>query len=168
LEAISMMKIVISTATTLMAAALLVACNGDGTNASDVSSLGTSTPLEKVVCTNSNNWQSVGIGMNASQVQARLGAPARIVAVSPNTEYQYERCRAGLFVTKKATLTEPEERTTFYFTGVVVISGNRGVISVTPPLLSAEFPMICEWDLYRYPTNYGNDINECRTSQTPF
>ena len=163
-----MKKIVVSIATTLIATLVLVACNGDGTNASDLSSSGANTPLAKAVCTSSNNWQSVGLGMDASQVQARLGAPARIVAVPPNTEYQYERCRAGLFITKKATKEEPEERTTFYFTGVVVISGNRGVLSVTPPLLSAEFPMICEWDLYKFPTNYGNDFSQCRTFQTPF
>jgi hypothetical protein len=164
-----MKKIIVSIATTLIASLALVACNSDITNASDVSSGGAAS-LAKAVCTSSNNWQSVGLGMTASQVQARLGAPASIVAVPPNTEYHYERCRAGLFHKADATETKAEDDVNIYFGGVVQISGNRGVLSVVSPILDSDLPMHCEWDLYNYPFNYEGGVgpSRCRTSNNPF
>jgi predicted small secreted protein len=167
-----MKKFVISTATTLIVAAVLVACNGS--TGSDVTSDG-SAPLSKAVCTSSNNWQSVGIGMSASQVQDRLGAPARTVVTTSNTEFQYERCRAGLFHVADAvpaTATTPgkeEDDTTYFFGGSVVLNGSSGVLSINPPVLDGtKGGMHCEWDLYNYPFNYGSGPRECRDSNNPF
>ena len=170
-----MIKIVISTATTLMAAAVLVACNGDGVNSNDVTSTGAS-PVSKAVCTSSNNWQSVGIGMSASQVEARLGKPARIDSAVSSVVYHYERCRGGYFLEKAgtpATGTTPavrDEYMTYYSSGSLVISSGKGVLSTTPPVLRSDKPMDCEWDFYNYPTNYGNgnDVFVCRNSSNPF
>jgi outer membrane protein assembly factor BamE (lipoprotein component of BamABCDE complex) len=162
-----MIKIVISTATTLMAAAVLVACNG--ATGSDVTS-GGSTTISKVACTSSNNWQGLGIGMTASQVEARLGKPATITASATSTTYVYERCRAGLFHEADATEDKPEIDVTVYFSGTVVISGTRGVISFQTPTLDSDMPMHCEWNLHDYPFNYNGGIGPsvCRTSNNPF
>ncbi len=166
-----MKKLVISIATTLMAAAVLVACNG--ATGSDITSPG-SADVAKAVCTSSNNWQSVGIGMSPEQVQARLGAPAKITSAVTSTLYEYERCRAGNFLVKEgtdATATEPakpDEYSTFYFGGSVEISSSRGVVKVTSPILDSDKPMACEWDLYNYPNNYSSGTFICRRVDNPF
>ena len=163
-----MKKILVSLATTLMAATLLVACNGDGINSSDVSSPGATTPLAKAVCTSLNNWQSVGVGMSAEQVQARLGAPAKIISSATSTEYYYEKCRGFAKIATEATeptqpvaatATTPRvpgiagKPTTYEWTdveGVVTISGARGVTATSSPIRITE-KIVCEFDYYRYP-----------------
>ena len=168
-----MMKIVISTATTLMAAAVLVACNGSGTNSNDVTS-GSAGPVTKAVCTSLNNWQSVGIGMSAEQVEARLGAPGTIATTGSITTFTYERCRSGSFLVTaavEATTTTPAKPAvyqTFYFSGQVVISSSRGVTSVSTPVLKSDLTMACEWDMYNYPFNYGEPGRVCRTAANPY
>jgi predicted small secreted protein len=172
LEAISMKKIVISIATTLIAATVLVACNGS--TGSDITS-GGAAPVSKAVCTSLNNWLSVGIGMSTAEVEARLGKPSTITSTDTTTTYQYERCRGGYFQDKAAvaaTATTPEvpaEYSTYYSSGQVTISTSRGVTSVTTPVLKSDKPMSCEWDFYNYPTNYGGGGTfVCRTASNPF
>jgi outer membrane protein assembly factor BamE (lipoprotein component of BamABCDE complex) len=162
-----MMKIVISTATTLIATAALVACNGS--TGSDITS-GGSSAITKAVCTSSNNWQSVGVGMSASQVEARLGKPASISSTAESTTYFYERCRAGLFHEADATETTPEKDVTIYFGGTVQIGAAKGVVSYKSPQLEGGKPMHCEWNLYDYPFNYQGGVGPsvCRTSNNPF
>ena len=155
-----MKRIVISTATTLMAAALLVACNGSGTNSSDVASSG-AAPRSQAACTSSANWQSVGIGMSAEQVQARLGAPIKVVSSASSTEYHYEACRGFLFETASTApkasvppaVPETPVRAKYMIKeigGVVAMSGTRGVTSVTSPTRIEE-AFNCELDYYKSP-----------------
>lgn len=164
-----MKKIIISIATTFIASAALVACNSGTTNASDVNSPGATTPLAKAACTSSNNWQSVGIGMDATQVQARLGAPIRIVSVPPNTEYHYERCRGFLKLAADATddtvsnsgvVTpgKPAQYTITDVEGVVVISGARGVISTASPIRIEDL-VVCELDYFNRPYDSIYTVN---------
>jgi outer membrane protein assembly factor BamE (lipoprotein component of BamABCDE complex) len=178
MKVICMKKIALSVAITLMATVVLVACNGSTTNASDVSSDG-SAPNGKAVCTSSNNWQSVGVGMNADQVQARLGKPIRFTATSDSTVYFYESCRG---FAKKTADAVPATDTTAYIPakytvtlkgGSVTINGNRGVTSIAGPEPETEFS--CELDFYNYAnvsalgyTSAGDIILNCRASNYPF
>jgi hypothetical protein len=167
-----MKKILVSIATTLVTATVLVACNGSGTNSNDVTS--EDIPLSKAVCTSSKNWKEVGIGMSAGQVEERLGKPASIVTTTTSAQYQYERCRSGNFLVKEAvdattsTPGKPAEYQTFYFGGQVVISSSRGVTSVTTPVLDSDKPLGCEWDMFNYPFNYGEPGRVCRTAANPY
>ena len=166
-----MKKIVISAATTLIAAVLLVACNGS--TGSDITS-GNAGPVTKAVCTSLNNWLSVGIGMSTGEVEARLGAPGTIATAGTTTTFTYERCRSGSFLVTPAveatatTPAKPAEYQTFYFSGQVVFSSSTGVTSVTTPVLKSDLPMACEWDMYNYPFNYGEAGRVCRTASNPY
>jgi hypothetical protein len=171
-----MKKILVSIATTLVAATVLVACNGSGTNSSDLSS-GDAAPRDRATCASLANWQSVGIGMSASQVQARLGAPAQITNDSTNTIYLYEACR-GFRVLEKEAVPEvpattpavpakPPEYGTINTSGSVTISGARGVLSVASPERIEE-KVFCEWNYYDFPYAAGQSNRFCRTASNPF
>jgi hypothetical protein len=165
-----MMKIVISTATTLMAAAVLVACNG--ATGSDITS-GGATQNARATCSSLANWQSVGIGMSSDQVQARLGVPSKITTSQSDTTYSYEACRGfKILVTEAipATATTPAVDATYSTTltgGTVSISGARGVTNVKSPDRIEE-KVICEWDFYNYPYAAGQTNRVCRTPTTQF
>ncbi len=157
-----MKKILVTLTSTLITTAVLVACNAS-TDDSD-SSVG------KAVCTSGNNWQSVSIGMTASDLESRLGKPATITSTTAGTTYTYERCRAGLFVKTAATTTTEAEYTVLYFGGSVVFSNNKGVSAINSPKLDSDLSMSCEYDLYNYPNNYGGSGGSfvCRSATNPF
>jgi hypothetical protein len=167
-----MIKIVISTATTLLAAALLVACNGSGTNSSDVTS-GNAAPVAIATCASSNNWQSVGMGMSASQVEARLGKPRQITSTKTETAYIYEACRGFKITVKDAvaatttTPAVPPEYGTTLTGGIVTINNATGVSSVKSPERIEE-KVVCEWDFYNYPYAAGQTNRVCRESNNQF
>jgi hypothetical protein len=95
--------------------------------------------------------------MTATEVQARLGRPAQVISKPPNTEYHYESCR-GFYV-----VPDSAPAYTVDVGGIVVISGNRGVLSVSSPQRITE-KIAWEWDYY----NYSSDEGAIRTSSTPF
>jgi hypothetical protein len=162
-----MKRILISLATTFVATALLVACNGSGTNSSDITS--EEQPLAKAVCTSLKNWKEVGLGMSAAQVEARLGRPAKIDTVTAVgatdaiTDYSYERCRGFLIESTPATATSDAKFTVTDVGGTVKISSKRGVLGISTPIRIDKL-ITCELDYY----NYTEEQGVCRTSATPF
>jgi hypothetical protein len=162
-----MKKILISLATTFVATTLLVACNGSGTNSSDITS--EEQPLAKAVCTSLRNWKEVGIGMSAAQVEARLGKPAKIATTQTTTTYTYERCRGFVKIVSEGTAATPTtpavepKYTVIQVEGGVTISSARGVTSVATPERIKE-TILCELDYY----NYTDEQAVCRTSTNPF
>ncbi len=165
------MKKTIALISVLFSTITLVACNGSTGN--DITS-NTAGPVSKAVCTSLNNWLSVGIGMSTGEVEARLGTPGTIATTGTTTTFTYERCRSGSFLVTaavEATDTAPAKPAvyqTFYFSGQVIISSNRGVTSVITPVLKSDLPMACEWDMYNYPFNYGEAGRVCRTAANPY
>ena len=165
-----MMKIVISTATTLIAAAVLVACNG--ATGSDITS-GGAAATNRATCSSLANWQSVGIGMSSDQVQARLGVPNQITTSQSEVTYIYEACRGfKILVTDAvpATTTTPAVDAIYSTTltgGTVSISGARGVTNVKSPERIEE-KVVCEWDFYNYPYAAGQTNRVCRTALNQF
>jgi hypothetical protein len=178
-----MKRILISLATTFVATTLLVACNGSGNNASDVTSEG--IPLSKAVCTSSKNWKEVGIGMTAGQVEERLGKPNSITSNAQSTTYVYENCRG--FATKTAdavpavpatatsagTPRVPLKFSTVVVGGSVIISGGKGVTAFATPPQEKTFG--CELDFFSYPdvlslgnNQDGDPIVNCRATNNPF
>ena len=112
--------------------------------------------------------------MSAGQVEAQLGKPNRINSTSTTTEYYYERCRVFLIRTTEGTPAVPAkvgpppvEAVPAVFPkyinreigGVVVLSGNRGVISIASPLPSVEDGLVCELDVYNRPNDSIYEVN---------
>jgi hypothetical protein len=150
-----MMKIVISTATTLMAAVLLVACNGttgnnDGTGV-----------VAKSVCTSSANWNALGLASSLSEVRGVLGQPTEIVVTTESTVYTYDNCRG--FVTAVDATTGATTGTDVG--GNVVWTAQKGVTQINSPKRITE-AIVCELDYYTFPKGSAREV--CRTQANPF
>ena len=150
-----MKKIVISIATTLMAATVLVACNG-GTGNND----GTGS-VAKSVCTSSANWNAVGLGSSLSQVRSVLGQPVETVVTTESTVYTYSNCRG--FVTAINATTGATSGTDVG--GNVVWTAAKGVTQINSPKRITT-AIICELDYYNYPKGSAEEI--CRTEANPY
>ncbi len=150
-----MMKIVISIATTLISATVLVACNGSTGNND-----GTGT-VAKAVCTSSANWNALGLASSLSQVRGVLGQPTEVVVTTNSTIYTYDNCRG--FVTAVDATTGATTGTDVG--GNVVWTATNGVTQINSPKRITE-AILCELDYYTHPKGSATEV--CRTQANPF
>jgi hypothetical protein len=151
-----MKKILVSIATTLMATAVLVACNGTTGYGG-----GTGGNLAKAVCTSSANWNAVGIGMSLAEVRDILGKPTDTTVSISETTYTYDACRG--FITSIDSTTGV--RTGTDVSGSIKWTGAAGVTEINAPKrISAT--TLCELDYYNFPK--GSSNIPCRTDTNLF